>query len=319
MIQGSLFAPEVPPFRAELAARLKRLAAEGIYFGTSSWKYEGWIGQIYSEERYAYRGRFAKKRFEEECLAEYAETFPIVCGDFSFYQFPSQQYWRKLFGSAPPSLKFAFKVPEEITAAQFPSHERYGSRAGLLNPSFLDPGVFRNLFADPLSPYRDRIAALIFEFGTFSHAIFENVDQFVSVLDPFLGLLPEGFRYAVEIRNAEFLRPEYLTCLHSHGVAHTYNSWTRMPELPAQLRFPATHTAAFTVTRALLKHGRSYEDAVRKFQPYREVQEPNEPARTGLKEIVKQARAAKQPAFIFVNNRLEGNAPQTIAAVTEDG
>ena len=33
---------------------------------------------------------FRRKRFEAECLREYAETFPTVCGDFAFYQFPDR-------------------------------------------------------------------------------------------------------------------------------------------------------------------------------------------------------------------------------------
>ncbi|MGC4050035.1 MAG: hypothetical protein QM757_11680 [Paludibaculum sp.] len=84
----SLF-PAEPAFRDRLAARLRTLAAEGVYFGTSSWKYPGWLGQIYTPERYFTRGRFSQKKFESECLTEYAEIFPAVCGDFSFYQFPS--------------------------------------------------------------------------------------------------------------------------------------------------------------------------------------------------------------------------------------
>src|ERR1017187_10566552 len=101
--------------RAALAAQLRALAANDVWIGTSSWKYEGWLDQIYTRDRYLSRGRFSKKRFEAECLAEYAETFPTVCGDFSFYQFPAPQYWQKLFSSAPESLRFALKVPEEVT------------------------------------------------------------------------------------------------------------------------------------------------------------------------------------------------------------
>jgi len=74
--------------RARLSAKLTALASENIFIGTSSWKYEGWIGQIYSRDRYLARGKFSQKRFQAECLSEYASTFPIVCGDFSFYQFP---------------------------------------------------------------------------------------------------------------------------------------------------------------------------------------------------------------------------------------
>ena len=71
--------------RKGLARRLAHLAEQHIYIGTSSWKYDGWLDQIYTRERYTTRGKFSQKRFEQECLNEYAEVFPIVCGDCSFY------------------------------------------------------------------------------------------------------------------------------------------------------------------------------------------------------------------------------------------
>jgi uncharacterized protein YecE (DUF72 family) len=107
----SLFDEPKPAQAAALAGKLKRLGEQGIYLGTSSWKYEGWLGQIYTPERYLVRGRFSEKRFQSECLAEYAETFPVVCGDFSFYQFPTPDFWRRLFLGAPAPLKLAFKIP----------------------------------------------------------------------------------------------------------------------------------------------------------------------------------------------------------------
>ena len=57
------------------------LAAKGIFIGTSSWKYDGWFGQLYTPARYEYRGKVAKTRFERECLAEYAGVFKTVCVD----------------------------------------------------------------------------------------------------------------------------------------------------------------------------------------------------------------------------------------------
>ena len=59
------------------------------------------------------------------------------------------------------------------------------------------------------------------------------------------------------------------------------------------------------------------EDAVRMFSPYTQVQEINEEVRTGLREIVDVAMVDGVPAFVFVNNRLEGNSPGTIVAITE--
>ncbi len=319
MSEPSLFdaAPAVP--RSELAARLRRLAAENIYFGTSSWKYEGWLGQIYTPERYYVRGRFSRRRFLDTCLAEYAETFPAVCGDFSFYQFPSEQYWRRLFHSAPSSLLYAFKVPEDITVKVFPTHARYGPRGGQPNENFLNAELFRNAFLRPLTPYRAQIAALIFEFGAFSKKAYDNVAAFVRDLDRFLSALPDEFRYSVEIRNPEFLDPEYFDCLRSHNVAHVFNAWSRMPELSSQVALPQAFTADFTIARALLRRGRDYERAVDRFQPYDRIREENPKARQAMRDLAFRARATGRPAFIFVNNRLEGNAPGTIEAVVSSG
>jgi uncharacterized protein YecE (DUF72 family) len=288
-----------------------------VWIGTSSWKYDGWLGQVYTGERYATRGRFSRKRFETTCLGEYAETFPIVCGDFSFYQFPSEDYWRRLFGSAPADLLYAFKVPEQITAKTFPAHARYGARAGEPNERFLDAALFKDAFLRPLEAYRRQVAVLIFEFGTFSRKSYAQLRDFLAELDRFLGEIPGDFRYSVEIRNPELLRPEYFDCLRGHGVAHVFNAWTRMPELSAQIGIPEAFTADFSVTRALLRRGRTYEQAVTRFSPYQQAQEPHPEAREALRAVISRSVAARQAAFIFVNNRLEGNAPQTIEALIE--
>jgi uncharacterized protein YecE (DUF72 family) len=303
--------------RESLAPRLHKLAAEGIYIGTSSWKYEGWIGQVYSRERYLARGRFSRQRFEADCLREYAETFPAVCGDFAFYQFPNDEFWRKLFGATPPGFQFAFKVPEQITCKVFPAHKRYGPHAGKPNPDFLNSEMLEEMFLRPLAPYREKTALLIFEFGTFARRSFEDVGAFLERLDSFLASLPAQFRYAVEIRNPEFLEAPYFDCLRARKVAYVYNAWSRMPELRHQLQIPDSVTAPFLVCRALLQYGRRYEDAVKQFSPYREIQDPNPEARHSMRVLIGRAREDRKMLFLFVNNRLEGNAPLTILSLTE--
>jgi uncharacterized protein YecE (DUF72 family) len=310
-------ADDRPDQAARLAPKLKTLAGQGIYFGTSSWKYEGWLGSIYSPGRYMTRGKLSKAKFDTDCLAEYAQTFPTVCGDFAFYQFPSTDYWRRLFDVVPGDFIFGFKVPEDITVWKFPSHARYGQKAGQVNPHFLDPGLFIEAFLKRLEPYHDLVGPLIFEFGQLPKTSFKTVDKFLERLDPFLGALPRGWRYAVEIRNKEFLGPGYFSCLASHGVAHTLNAWTSMPELGEQLAMEGSITADFTVVRALLAHGRGYEQAVDTFEPYDRTQEVNQPAREALVTIADQAIQKKRSAYAYINNRLEGNAPNTIEAVVE--
>lgn len=308
-----LFDPPSSFDRRALAERLGALAKRDIWIGTSSWKYEGWLGQIYSRDRYLTRGRFSRKRFEAECLSEYAETFPIVCGDFSFYQFPPPEFWAKLFASAPQSLKFALKVPEEVTADVFPRHARYGPRAGMANETYLNAAILQAMFLEPLEPYASRVSVLIFEFGSRS----ASPREFLGALDPFLAALPKTFRYAVEVRNSGYLNADYLACLKAHGVAHVLNAWTRMPALSEQLTVPNVFPADFAVVRALLKQGRPYEQAVEKFAPYDQVREENPEARAALRAVIQRMKDERRSAYIFVNNRLEGNSPTTIQAVTD--
>ena len=224
---------------------MQDLASRRIYVGGNSWKYEGWLGQVYRRERYLSRGKFSRKLFESECLQEYAQTFPTVCGDFAFYQFPTPEFWERLFRKTPAGFQFAFKVPEQITCKIFPIHPRYGPQAGKDNESFLDARVFHEMFARPLLPYRDKTALMIFEFGAFNRRGFAELGQFLDRLDPFLAALPPEFRYAVEIRNPEFLEKDYFSCLRSHGVAHVYNAWSKMPELQSQIAIPDSATGRF--------------------------------------------------------------------------
>jgi uncharacterized protein YecE (DUF72 family) len=307
--------PALPPQAARLAPKLHALADRDIYFGTSSWKYPGWIGSIYSPDHYETRGKFSKAKFESDCLAEYARTFPTVCGDFAFYQFPSPAYWRDLFDAVPSGFRFGLKAPEDITAAVWPKHARYGSKGGQANVHFLDVLAFKTLFAARLKPYMDKLGPIIFEFGTFNKSTFPRPDDFYEALAPFLGSLPKGFQYAVEIRNSEYLTPAYLAMLADHNVAHTFNAWTRMPTLPDQAAIPEAFTADFVVVRALLARGRAYENAVRDLEPYEQIKEPDEVSRAGLVTIARNSLHQKKHAYLFINNRLEGNSPSTIEAV----
>jgi uncharacterized protein YecE (DUF72 family) len=298
--------------RDKLRDRLAALASHGIRIGGSSWKYEGWLGQIYSRSRYQVRGRFSKKLFETTCLTEYGSVFPTVCGDFAFYQFPAAEFWAKLFRQTPETFRWGFKIPEQITVPVWPVHPRYGALAGLENPAFLDSVLLDQSFVRVLEPWRKQVGVLIFEFGTMRQRSFD-----IKMLDAFLSRLPTGWMYALEIRNAEFLTPEYFACLRAHGVTHVYNAWSRMPEIADQIAIPDSQTTELIVARALLRRGRPYEEAVRQFSPYDRIQEINEPVRRGLRELIEIARVDGRPAFIYVNNRLEGNSPGTVVAITE--
>jgi uncharacterized protein YecE (DUF72 family) len=317
--QPSLFGSEPTFDRQALATKLQRLSDRNVFIGTSSWRYEGWLNQIYTPERYRTRSRFSKQKFHDECIQEYAETFPVVGADFSFYAIPERPFWKKIFDTAPPQLKWSLKVPEEFTAKHFSDQVRYGPRRGQANPAFLDAELFESAFLEPLAPYLDRIAVLIFEFGTFSEKAYAEPNIFFDDLNSFARRLPKGVRYAVEIRNDDYLRARYFDVLKANGIAHTFNSWSRMPSLREQILIDEAFTARHTVGRALLRPGRLYQQAVDMFAPYKEVKEEYPSARQALRGLIDHSLQTETMAFLHINNRLEGNAVLTIAGVLGTG
>jgi uncharacterized protein YecE (DUF72 family) len=306
--------------RGRMKATAAALAAEGVYIGTSSWKYPGWAGQLYEAARYEWHGRFAQTRFERNCLREYAEVFKTVCVDAAYYTFPTVAYLEGLAAQVPEDFQFGFKVTDRITVKRFPKLERFGPRAGQVNADYLNAELFAASFLGPCRSLQSRVGLLIFEFSRFHPGEYRLGRDFVADLDVFLGGLPGGWRYGVEIRNPAFLRPEYFAALARHGVAHIYNSWQAMPPVEEQMALPGSRTHPELVgARLLLRPGRRYEEAVKRFSPYREVQDPYPAGRAAGAELVRQARGRGGAArgFIFVNNRLEGNALGTIAAIVE--
>jgi uncharacterized protein YecE (DUF72 family) len=305
--------------REEIKKRVHILGSQGVFVGTSSWKYQGWCGTLYDAARYEYRNKFATTRFERNCLAEYAEVFKTVCVDAAYYTFPSAKYLLSLSSQVPPDFQFAFKVTDSVTIKRFPNHARHGSRAGLENPNFLSADVFLERFLRPCESIRPKVGILMFEFSKFFPSDFAHGRDFVAALDSFLVKLPKDWSYGIEIRNKYWLKPEYFECLARHGVAHVFNSWTDMPPVGDQIELPGSETNPdLTAARFLLKPGRSYEEAVKSFQPYDSTKEINEPARKAGAKLIEDAKKKKKKrTFLFVNNRLEGNALATIKAMLD--
>jgi uncharacterized protein YecE (DUF72 family) len=209
-------------------------------------------------------------------------------------------------------FRLSLKVTEEITVRRWPTMERYGGRAGEMNKHFLNADMFQGSFLAPLIPFRDRIGTIIFEFSHFHPGDWERGRDFMEALDGFFSVIPKGWDYSVEVRNPSLLQPEYFQMLRRHNVAHAYNNWAHMPSAAEQMALPESETADFVAARFLLKPGRTYADAVQKFEPYRDVQEINEEARGAIAGLVK-----KRKGYIYVNNRLEGCAPRTILAAVK--
>jgi uncharacterized protein YecE (DUF72 family) len=293
--------------------RLRRLAERDIYIGTSSWKYPGWKGFVYLRP---YR---SEKAFNETCLEEYAETFSTVGVDHTYYAWPTAKGFEKYVSQVPDTFRFGLKVTEELTVWRYPKLSRYGKRAGTENEHFLDAGLFAEKFLEPLRPFASQVGPLMLEFSQFHPGMISSGAEFVARLDRFFTDLKSEreFQFAIEIRNANWLKAPYFECLAKHGVSHVFNSWTKMPTLDEQRKAAEPFDLPSFVSRVLLQPGTKYQEAVEAFAPYDKICEAQPALREAAAAIVVQAVRMGKPAFVFVNNRAEGSAPLTIAAILD--
>lgn len=286
---------------------------DGVRFGTSSWTYPGWQGQIYHRSYHADRDAVPM-------LKEYAQCplFGCVGADSTYYRPPSVktlQAWRQV---TPQGFLVHGKAWQGLTIRRFTEHA-HGQVPGTLNPQFLDPALaVREVVGPWLEHLQDRAGVLMFEFQAFARADLPTSVQWADALVAFFGQLPREGRYGVELRNPELLGPDHFAALRSVGVAHVFNSWARMPPIGAQLDACQEQlTAPFVIARALLRPGRSYAEAVQRFEPYDRLQEPQPEVREDLARLVETGLDQLAEVNVLVNNRLEGNAPATIHSLRE--
>jgi uncharacterized protein YecE (DUF72 family) len=292
---------------------LEQLAARippDVRFGSSTWNYPGWRGLVYHQD-YGPKGAAARM------LKEYA-AFPLfgtVGVDSSYYGPPTESVLRSYAENLPPGFPCISKVWGQITVHTF-TKAQDPDRAGKGNPDFLNPDLFIEEIYQPYQRhFAENTGPFVFEFQTIAKYSGMDPQRFANRLDEFFSALPRDAEYAVEVRNDEYLTPMYFAVLREHGVAHVFNSWTRMPPIGHQLDLPGSITGRFIIARALLRPGRTYNEAVDAFAPYDRIREPNPKLRRDLARLVDTAVKTRVPAYLLVNNRAEGSAPLTIAAV----
>jgi uncharacterized protein YecE (DUF72 family) len=286
-----------------------------VRFGTSSWAYGGWRGLVYHRA-------YHKSRFSQDTLAEYAghrlrdeepPVFRTVGIDHSFYHPADPAQLAHYAAQVPADFHFCQKVWEDITVPTYANLPRYGSKAGKSNPHFLDAALFRESVLNPaIEGLGDRLGPFIFEFqrwGIEPPAFFDRLDHF-------LGELPPGPLYSVEIRNPALLGRRYGDILRAHHVTHVYNHWTAMPPLAHQHQaLDRRFTASFAVVRLLTPLGLAYEHAVTRYKPYNRIVQEQPRMRQDTVALINQAVNEGKPIYILANNRAEGCSPLTVRAL----
>jgi uncharacterized protein YecE (DUF72 family) len=197
---------------------------ENFYLGTSSWSAESWVGSFYPTGTPP-----------AEFLEHYAGRFRTVEVDATWYRTPSPRMvdgWRE---RTPEGFVFAAKIPQVVT------HEK------LLDDCRDDLDKFLTVMRR-LGP---RLGPLLFQFPYFRKSGSLSPAEFLKRLEALLPHLPDDIRFAVEVRNKGWLRPDLFDLLRSRGIAL---AWVDHPYLPGArewARLPGARTTDWLYVRWL--------------------------------------------------------------------
>lgn len=300
--------PVDDPEARELAARLP----DWIRLGTSTWTFPGWAGLVYA-------GNPSQAALVRAGLGAYAKhpLLRTVGIDRSFYAPIPREDLEAYARQLPPGFRAVAKMWEEVTTFAWPAHPRYGPRAGAKNDRFLDAAVARDVIKTYTECFTAYTGCILFEI-TPLHAGSIAPDEFARRVDWLLDDLPDGIRYAFELRNRELLTPRYLDALRAHGAAHTLNLWSAMPDVGEQLARPGVLTAPFCVCRLSLPRGTRYADRKAAFAPFDRVHDPQPDVRADVVALARACAAWPRELYVIVNNKVEGSAPLTVKSLARD-
>ena len=242
----------------------------GLYLGTSGWSYADWEGTVYPANLPA-----------GARLAEYVKHYATVEIDSTFYGTPRRstvERWREV---APDGFLFAAKFPQEIT------HEK----------SLVDCEDLAEDFVRVMAALGDRLGPLLIQLPP-SFAV-EGMD----VLETFLSKLPEGPRYAVEVRHRSWLDSDLPAMLREHEAALVLVDYPRMPRMEEA-------TAGFSYVRWL---GNRQEFP----SGHTEARRDRSEDLRWWSSLVDRFLGEGREVFAYANNHYQNHSPTTLARFLE--
>ena len=171
---------------------------EKVHIGTMGWSYKFWIGNFYPEG-------------SDNLLGEYAKNFDTVEINNTFYRIPSKDTVGNWKEETPDDFVFSAKFPRKITHIK----------------KLQDCTEEVKVFIDHMSLLGDKLGPLLMQFPP------DFAPENSEILKDFLSGLPEGYRFAVEVRNKKWLDEGLYNMLRDQGVALVLIDHPWMPEMNA--------------------------------------------------------------------------------------
>jgi uncharacterized protein YecE (DUF72 family) len=174
--------------------------------GCSGWSYRDWMGRFYPD-----------RIRSGDLLRFYSQRFSTVEIDMTFYRFPSAKAVKAWYERTPHDFLFSAKMNRLIT--------HYRKLKGV---------------EDSLGSFLDVMSGLEEKLGPLLVQLPPDLAPDHALLEGFLALLPEGYRYAVEFRDPGWLGTRTYRLLEKYGMALCLVDSSR-----ARIEGPATASFAY--------------------------------------------------------------------------
>jgi uncharacterized protein YecE (DUF72 family) len=255
-----------------------------LHLGTSAFTAAGWEGSFYPSGMKP-----------ADYLTYYATKFDTVEVDSTFYRTPAASTVSGWARKTPDHFIFAVKVPQLIT------HEKV----------LVDCDADFKHFLDTMDLLGAKLGPMLLQFPYFNRSVFTDGTQFVARLKPFLTKLPKDHKFAVEIRNKNWLDAAFANLLRDHGVALALQDQSWMP-MPWDYKFDPL-TADFTYVR-LLGDRKGIEQITKTWD--KTIVDRSAQLKTWV-DYLQPIKKRGVTIFAYANNHYSGHAPDTVKLFRE--
>jgi len=164
------------------------------------------------------------------------------------------------------------------------------------------------MFLTAMEMLREKLGPILFQFPYFNRVAFSTVEDFLERLAPFLAGLPRGRRFAVELRNKNWLGPKLYDVLRKHKTALALIDHPWMPRPREWIARGDPITSDFTYIRwlgdrkGIEERTKSWDKVIVDRQ--QELEE--------WVEVCQNFNQRSIAIFGFANNHYAGHAPATV-------
>jgi len=297
-----------------MVAMLKPLTIPAAYenrlrLGTCSWKYDSWKGLVYDVDRAYQAGDY---------LADYARYYGSVEVDQWFWslfpggvRLPNPETVLQYAASVPEDFRFTVKVPNAVTLTHYYAKQPKGSAsyANKSNPHFLDAEIFGE-FLESLDPMKNKLGPIMLQFEYLNKTKMPCLSVFLERLGDFFGQAPQGYAYAIEIRNPNYLKEEFFAFLKQRQIGMVLLEGYYMPPIKTVVEANDVYASNFLVIRL---HGPDRKEIETKTKGvWDDIVLPKDEGLASAATIIQASLDKDLDTYVNVNNHYEGCAPLSI-------